>query len=75
MTFQTVKKLCLCGLLIGGVPECLLNKEWRNQVDEVVIALPPKAAHRARELAAMLHKPPLEVSFTSTPPALTTPGL
>ena len=53
------------GIPVVGMPECLLNQEWRNQVDEVVIALPPEAFARARELAVMLEEAPVKVSFTS----------
>jgi len=58
------------GIPIVGMPECLLNEEWRNQIDEVIIALPPEAAARARELAVMLEAAPVKVSFTSNPPTL-----
>ncbi len=53
------------GIPVVGMPECLLNQEWRNQLDEVVIALPPEAFGRARELAVMLEEAPVKVSFTS----------
>jgi lipopolysaccharide/colanic/teichoic acid biosynthesis glycosyltransferase len=53
------------GIPVVGMPECLLNKEWRDQIDEVIIALPPEASARARKLAAMLEEAPLKVSFTS----------
>jgi FlaA1/EpsC-like NDP-sugar epimerase len=57
------------GIPVVGMPECLLNKEWRSQIDEVIIALPPEAAARARELAVMLGEAPVKVSFTSALPA------
>jgi lipopolysaccharide/colanic/teichoic acid biosynthesis glycosyltransferase len=60
------------GIPVVGMPECLLNKEWSNQIDEVIIALPPEEFARARELAVMLEEAPLKVSFTSTRPALAT---
>jgi lipopolysaccharide/colanic/teichoic acid biosynthesis glycosyltransferase len=60
------------GIPVVGMPECLLNKEWRTHVDEVIIALPPEAAARARELAVMLEEAPVKVSFTSSQPALAT---
>jgi FlaA1/EpsC-like NDP-sugar epimerase len=53
------------GIPVVGMPECLLNQEWRNQIDEVVIALPPEAFARAQELAAMLEEAPVKVSLAS----------
>jgi lipopolysaccharide/colanic/teichoic acid biosynthesis glycosyltransferase len=44
------------GIPVVGMPECLLNREWRNQIDGVMIALPPEASDRAQELAAMLEE-------------------
>ncbi|MGO8931823.1 MAG: sugar transferase [Limisphaerales bacterium] len=60
------------GIPVVGMPECLLNKEWTDQVDEVIIALPPEALARARELAVMLEEAPVKVSFTSPQPTLAT---
>ena len=54
------------GIPVVGMPECLLNKEWRDQIDEVIIALPPDASTRARRLALMLQEVTLKVSFAST---------
>lgn len=51
------------GIPVVGMPECLLNSEWRSQIDEVIIALPPGAAARARELAVMLEEAPVKVTF------------
>ena len=62
------------GIPVVGMPECLLNKEWRNQIDEVIIALPPEAAARARELAVLLEAAAVKVSFTSTQHPLATWG-
>jgi lipopolysaccharide/colanic/teichoic acid biosynthesis glycosyltransferase len=52
------------GIPVVGMPECLLNKEWSDQIDEVIIALPPEESARARELAVMLEEAPVKVSFT-----------
>jgi lipopolysaccharide/colanic/teichoic acid biosynthesis glycosyltransferase len=52
------------GITVVGMPECLLNKEWSNQIDEVIIALPPEESARARELAVLLEEAPVKVSFT-----------
>jgi FlaA1/EpsC-like NDP-sugar epimerase len=54
------------GIPVVGMPECLLNKEWRDQIDEVIIALPPEASARARGLAVMLQEVTIKVSFAST---------
>jgi len=53
------------GIPVVGMPECLLNKEWRSQIDEVIIALPPEEATRARELAVLLQEAAVKVWFTS----------
>jgi FlaA1/EpsC-like NDP-sugar epimerase len=60
------------GIPVVGMPECLLNKEWSNQVDEVIIALPPEEFARARELAVMLEEAPVKVSFVPPRPTLAT---
>jgi IS1 family transposase len=52
------------------MPECLLNQEWHNQIDEVIIALPQEDSARARELGNMLKQASVRVSFTSAWPAL-----
>jgi len=53
------------GIPVVGMPECLFNKEWRDQIDEVIIALPPEASARARGLALALEKVTVKVSFAS----------
>jgi lipopolysaccharide/colanic/teichoic acid biosynthesis glycosyltransferase/nucleoside-diphosphate-sugar epimerase len=37
-----------------GMPECLLNREWQQQIDEVIVALPEENAPRIQEIGEML---------------------
>jgi len=53
-----------------GMPECLLNLEWREKIDEVIVALPDDKTPRYREIGDMLKGLPLKVTFASTWPVL-----
>jgi FlaA1/EpsC-like NDP-sugar epimerase len=53
-----------------GMPECILNREWLEQIDEVIVALPDDQSSRAREIGAFLKGTRLNVSFVSTWPLL-----
>jgi len=57
---------------VVGMPECLLNSEWRDKVDEVIVALPEPNAARPREIAEMVKRVPLKVAFASRWPRLDT---
>jgi lipopolysaccharide/colanic/teichoic acid biosynthesis glycosyltransferase len=55
-----------------GMPECLLNSEWRDKVDEVIVALPEQGTDRPREIGEMAKKVRLKVTFASGWPVLET---
>jgi FlaA1/EpsC-like NDP-sugar epimerase len=50
---------------VVGMPECLLNREWFEQIDEVIVTLPKEQSARIREIAEMLKKLPVTVSVVS----------
>jgi FlaA1/EpsC-like NDP-sugar epimerase len=39
---------------VAGMPECLLNREWLEKIDEVIVTLPERDAARIREIKGML---------------------
>lgn len=53
-----------------GMPECLLNAEWRDKVDEVIVALPEENMTRIKEIEALLNKSRIKVALASGWPAL-----
>jgi lipopolysaccharide/colanic/teichoic acid biosynthesis glycosyltransferase len=55
---------------VVGMPECLLNSEWRDKVDEVIVALPEQDAARPREIGEMVKRVQLKVAFASRWPVL-----
>jgi FlaA1/EpsC-like NDP-sugar epimerase len=55
---------------VVGMPECILNREWRDELDEVIIALPEGDSPRAQEIGALLKGSGIKVSFISTWPVL-----
>jgi len=55
---------------VVGMPECLLNLEWREQIDEVIVTLPAENAARIQEISEMLRGLPLEVTIASGWPVL-----
>jgi lipopolysaccharide/colanic/teichoic acid biosynthesis glycosyltransferase len=55
---------------IVGMPECLLNAEWLEKLDEVIVALPDATVERLQELHEMLKALPLKVTFASGWPVL-----
>jgi lipopolysaccharide/colanic/teichoic acid biosynthesis glycosyltransferase len=57
---------------VVGMPECLLNREWLEQIDEVIVTLPEGDAARIREIGEMLKALPLKVSIVSGWPMLRT---
>ena len=53
-----------------GMPECLLTKEWRSRIDEVIVTIPEQNAARIKELEAMLAGLPIKVTLASGWPTL-----
>ena len=53
-----------------GMPECLLNAEWRLKIDEVIVALPEENPERLQEIREMLKSLPFKVTVASGWPAL-----
>ena len=47
-----------------------MNREWLNELDEVIIALPEADSPQAREIGAILQGSRPRVSFVSTWPGL-----
>jgi len=47
------------------MPECLLNREWLEQIDEVIVTLPEEDSARIQEIADMLKGLPLKVTIAS----------
>jgi len=63
------------GVPVVGMPECLLNQQWRHQIDGVVVALPHDDRARARELGHLLQQASVRVSFASAWPPLKPSGV
>ena len=57
---------------VVGMPECLLNPEWLDNLDEVVVALPDEDPVRLQAISGMLKSLPLKVTFASAWPVLST---
>ncbi len=55
---------------VVGMPECLLNPEWLDKLDEVVVALPDEEPARLQTISGMLKSLPLKVTFASAWPVL-----
>jgi lipopolysaccharide/colanic/teichoic acid biosynthesis glycosyltransferase len=55
---------------VVGMPECLLSSEWKNQIDEVIVALSEENPRRVQEIGVMLKDLPLKVSQASAWPVL-----
>ena len=56
-------------ILVAGMPECLLNREWLEQIDEVIVALPPQNEARIKEIRGMLKDLPVPVTVATRWPA------
>ena len=54
---------------VVGMPECLLNREWLDKLDEVIVALPEEDPVRLQAIGAMLKPLPLKVTFACAWPA------
>ena len=50
---------------VVGMPECLLNREWWEQIDEVIVTLPEEERARIQEIDQMLKAVPLKVTIAS----------
>ena len=55
---------------VVGMPECLLNREWLERIDEVIVTLPLENAGRIRQLREMLKQLPVKVTLASGWPQL-----
>jgi lipopolysaccharide/colanic/teichoic acid biosynthesis glycosyltransferase len=53
---------------VMGLPECLLNAEWRANIDEVIVALPEAPPARLREIQILLQSFPAKVTFAAAWP-------
>jgi lipopolysaccharide/colanic/teichoic acid biosynthesis glycosyltransferase len=53
-----------------GMPECILNREWLEELDEVIVALPEEESPRAQQIGELLKGSRLRVTFASTWPVL-----
>jgi lipopolysaccharide/colanic/teichoic acid biosynthesis glycosyltransferase len=53
---------------VMGPPECLLNAEWRANIDEVIVVLPEALPARQHEIRAMLQALPAKITFASAWP-------
>ena len=49
-----------------GMPECLRHRQWLDQIDEVIVALPAEHAARLQEIRALLKDLPLKITFAPT---------
>jgi FlaA1/EpsC-like NDP-sugar epimerase len=48
---------------VVGMPECLLNPEWVQKIDEVIVALPEENPRRLSQVTDMLKTLPLKVTL------------
>ena len=55
---------------VVGMPECLLNADWRLKIDEVIVALPEENRERLQEIRLMLKRLPVQVTFATGWPVL-----
>jgi lipopolysaccharide/colanic/teichoic acid biosynthesis glycosyltransferase len=60
---------------VMGLPECLLNAEWRANIDEVIVALPEAAPARLHEIQALLQAFPAKVTFAAAWPLAESQGI
>ncbi len=57
-----------------GMPECILNREWLDELDAVIVALPEAEAGRAQQISELLKGSRLRVTFASSGPGLPPPA-
>jgi lipopolysaccharide/colanic/teichoic acid biosynthesis glycosyltransferase len=55
---------------VVGMPECLLNPEWVEKIDEVIVALQEEDPVRLRTIEQMLKPLPMKVTFASAWPVV-----
>ena len=55
---------------VVGMPECILNCEWLDTLDEVIVVLPENHEARAQEIGALLKGARVKLSRVSTWPML-----
>lgn len=55
---------------VVGMPECLLHRDWFEQIDEVIVTLPEEDSKRVQEIREMLKGLPLKVTVASGWPVL-----
>ena len=46
--------LQLCDIPVAGMPECLLNGAWSEQLDEVILAIPGAPSERQKQILSIL---------------------
>jgi FlaA1/EpsC-like NDP-sugar epimerase len=46
----------LHGILVAGMPECILEGTWRNRLDEVIVAMPEATPERVQQVRAFLSR-------------------
>ena len=63
------------GIPVAGMPECLLNTEWRNGIDEIIVALPDADTARRRQIAELLKASPAASTFPSASCHSTSPPI
>jgi FlaA1/EpsC-like NDP-sugar epimerase len=54
---------------VVGMPECLLNREWQERIDEVIVTLPAQKEERSKQINDMLKGLPLKVTIAPRWPA------
>ncbi len=55
---------------VVGMPECILNREWLGELDEVIVALPEQDLQRAQQIGDLLKNSRLNVTIATTWPLL-----
>ncbi len=63
------------GIPVAGMPECLLNADWRNAIDEIIVALPDADTARRRQIAELLKASPAASTFPSASCHSTSPPI
>jgi FlaA1/EpsC-like NDP-sugar epimerase len=57
-----------------GMPECLLNPEWHEKLDEIIVALPGASPARLHEIRDLMGNLPLKATFVSDWPLVSEVG-
>lgn len=53
------------GIPVAGMPECLMNAQWRDAIDEIIVALPDADAARQRQIGELLKALPAKSDSVS----------